>query len=51
MTIAKQRTKTGKIVMVLTGLPVGSVGGTMKLSMPRGNDRRYDERISDKLQG
>jgi hypothetical protein len=51
MTIAKQRTKTGKIVMVLTGLLVGSVGGTTKLSMPRGNDRRYDERISDKLQG
>jgi hypothetical protein len=25
------------------------VGGTMKLSMPLGNDRRYDERVSDKL--
>ena len=46
-TIARQRTKTGKIVMVRTGLNVGSVGGITKLSMPLGNDRRYDERISD----
>jgi hypothetical protein len=51
MTVARQRTKIGKIVMVLIGFNVGSVGGTTKLSMPLGNDRRYDERVSDKLQG
>jgi hypothetical protein len=49
--IVKQRTKTTKIATVHTGLLVGSVGGTTKLSMPLGNDRRYNERVSDKLQG
>ena len=51
MMVAKQRMKTMRTVLVRIGFNVGSVAGTMKLSMPLGNDRRYDERVSDKLQG
>jgi hypothetical protein len=36
----KPRTKTTKTVMVPIGFNVGSAGGTTRLSMPLGNDRR-----------